>query len=539
MEADLPDLTTNDPRQQKQEESGGITVDNSAAEMYTTIFSISVSPLDPSVIWVGTDDGKLQVTRDGGAHWEDVARRVAGLPQHGWVRWVQASAHDPGTAYAAFDRHMAGDMQPYVYMTTDQGKHWTPLVTPADAKTVRGYVHVIKDDPQADNILYLGTEFGLWISIDHGTTWARYQGSHFPAVAVRDLVVSGDALVMGTHGRGVWIIDDLRPLRSLSPAVLQADTALLAQPVEQRLETWSGRVTGGASFVGPNPPDGAVISWYQRKRHLFGKLTMEIVDPRGTVVQTLPCSTHRGLNRVVWSMHLPPPVVPPAAQVAYSASQGPRVLPGTYTVRLDDNGTITEAPLQVDPDRRTSWTSAQRQARFDAVMEVYALFRGESELFARIANLRAQVAGAREEASPALARRLDDFDGKLDTLRKLIVATKEGGAITGEERLREHTDDLYGAILSWEGPPAQTQLDAITSLGRELAEVQAAFDAAVGQPLAALNHRLAAAHQPALAVPPVPALDEGDAGGAGSQPGDPDAGRNLNSDDLRDLEPYL
>ena len=155
-----PDLTTNDPEKQKQEQSGGITVDNSAAEMHTTIYSISESPKDKNVIWVGTDDGNLQLTRDGAKTWNNVVGNVPGLPPNSWVSWVQASNYDAGTAYAAFDRHTFGDMAPYVFRTTDYGKTWTPLVTAQDAKGVRGYAHVIKEDVVKPNSAF--PRNGVW-----------------------------------------------------------------------------------------------------------------------------------------------------------------------------------------------------------------------------------------------------------------------------------------------------------------------------------------------------------------------------------------
>src|SRR6267143_1107904 len=164
-----PDLTTNDHEKQKQEESGGVTVDNSYAEMHTTIYSISESPRDGQTIWVGTDDGNLQVTRDGAKSWTNVVGNVPNLPKASWVSWVEASLYDAGTAYATFDRHTFGDIEPHVFKTTDYGKTWTPIVA-ADSG-VRGYAHVIKEDTEAPNLLFLGTEFGLWISLDGGKHW--------------------------------------------------------------------------------------------------------------------------------------------------------------------------------------------------------------------------------------------------------------------------------------------------------------------------------------------------------------------------------
>ncbi|MGC2738880.1 MAG: hypothetical protein WA274_13375, partial [Candidatus Acidiferrales bacterium] len=169
-----PDLTTNDPEKQKQEESGGVTVDNSYAEMHTTIYSISESPRDGQTIWVGTDDGNVQLTRDGGKTWTNVVGNVPDLPKSSWVSWVEASRFDPATAYVTFDRHTFGDMDPHAYKTTDYGKTWTSIV--AKDSGVRGFAHVIKEDTESPNLLFLGTEFGLWVSPDGGQQWAQYKG---------------------------------------------------------------------------------------------------------------------------------------------------------------------------------------------------------------------------------------------------------------------------------------------------------------------------------------------------------------------------
>jgi photosystem II stability/assembly factor-like uncharacterized protein len=271
-----PDLTTNDPEKQKQEESGGVTVDNSEAEMHTTIYSISESPRDAQTIWAGTDDGNLQITRDGGKNWTNVAGNVPDLPKASWVSWVEASRFDPATAYAAFDRHTFGDMDPHVFKTTDYGKTWTSIVSPQAG--VRGYAHVIKEDTVKPNLLFLGTEFGLWISLDGGNQWAQYKGSDFPNVAVRDVVVQprDSDLVIATHGRGIWIIDDITPLRNLTPDLLAKDAVFVqGRPVQQRLNAFGGWAEGNASFSGTNPPDGALITYYQKKRHIFGRMKIE------------------------------------------------------------------------------------------------------------------------------------------------------------------------------------------------------------------------------------------------------------------------
>ncbi|MGI9245242.1 MAG: WD40/YVTN/BNR-like repeat-containing protein [Steroidobacteraceae bacterium] len=502
-----PDLTTNDPQKQRQEETGGVTVDNSAAEMHTTIYSISESPRAAGTIWVGTDDGNLQLTRDGGKSWSNVVGNLRGLPKASWVSWVEASRHDAATAFATFDRHTFGDHAPYLYVTHDYGRSWQPLVTPQDPRGVRGYAHVIREDLQAPNLLFLGTEFGLWISVDAGKSWAAFKGKDFPAVAVRDLVVQprDNDLVIATHGRGIWIVDDITPLRALGSELLAKDAAFVsARPVQQRIQGSGGWASGAATFVGDNPPNGAVITYYQRSRHLFGKLKLEVLDADGRVIDELPASKRRGLNRVVWSMREKPPRVPPAVQLAFAGTQGPRVLPGTYTVRMTKGGEVYEQPIEVGLDRRAQFTVADRRQQYDAAMRVHRLFGEESAVLDRIVRTRSAVdAAARQAVGDADAQaQLAALDAQLDEVRKRIVATREGGAITGEERLREHTDQLYGAIMSYDGAPAQYQLERIDVLEAELADIEQQFEGVVAQGLPDVNEALRKRGLPAVEVPP-------------------------------------
>lgn len=500
-----PDLTTNDPQKQRQEETGGVTVDNSAAEMHTTIYSISESPRAAGTIWVGTDDGNVQLTRDGGKSWTDLTRNIKGLPPASWVSWVEASRHDAATAYAAFDRHTFGDHDPYLYVTRDHGKTWRALLTPQDSRGVRGYAHVIREDLQQPGLLFLGTELGLWISIDGGQHWAAFKGGKFPAVAVRDMVIQprDNDLVIATHGRGIWIIDDITPLRALSQDLLAKEAAFVsARPVQQRILASGGWANGSATFIGENPPSGAVITYYQRTRHLFGSLKLEILDASGRVVDELPASKRRGLNRVEWSMREKPPHVPPAVQLAFAGTQGPRVLPGKYTARMTKGGQVYEHEFEVGLDRRSTFTADQRRQQYEAAMRVRQLFGEETAVLARIQAMRASVAAASNQAAadPAATAKLAAFDAKLDAVRKRIVATKEGGAITGEERLREHTDQLYGAIMGYEGAPGTYQLERIGVLEAELADIERSFEQVAAAELPAVNDALRAIGQPALEI---------------------------------------
>jgi photosystem II stability/assembly factor-like uncharacterized protein len=488
-----PDLTTNDPEKQKQEESGGVTVDNSYAEMHTTIYSISESPRDRQTIWVGTDDGNVQLTRDGAKSWTNVVGNVPGLPKNSWVSWVEASLYDAATAYAAFDRHTFGDMEPHVFKTTDAGKTWTSIVG-ADSG-VRGYAHVIKEDTVLPNLLFLGTELGLWASLDGGKHWAQYKGHDFPSVAVRDIVVHPreSDLVLATHGRGIWIVDDITPLRKLTSAMMGQEAAFLsAKPAQQRLVTNGGWAEGSAAFSGPNPPDAALITYYQKKRHIFGKMKLEILDSQGKLVDTLPPNSRRGISRVEWPMRLKAPRVPPAATAAFEAALGPRVLPGTYTVKMTRGTETYTTQLVVTLDPRAKFNLEDRKVELDAAMRVYNLLGDMSYDVDRINGVRNALAerSGKVKGDATFAKRLQDLSEKVDALRKKIVATKEGGAITGEERIREKTTSLYGDLVFYEGRPGDYQIGRIDSLKKELEDVDKEFDGLVAKELPAVNKSL-------------------------------------------------
>lgn len=497
-----PDLTTNDPNKQKQEESGGIIVDNSSAEMHTTIYSICESPIDPNLIWAGTDDGNLQITRNGGRTWANVVANISGLPKNAWVSSIDAGHYAAGTAYVTFDLHTFGDMRPYVYKTTDFGRTWTRMIS--TESTVKGYVHVVKEDLVNKDLLFVGTELGLWISLDGGRVWSQYKGGDFPNVAVRDLAIHprDKDLVIATHGRGIWIIDDIGPLRSMTPETLTKDIAFVqAEPAVQKLQASGGWSNGDAVFVGENSPDDAVITYYQKKRHIFGDLKIEVLDPKGKAIGTIPTSKRRGLNRVRWGMRLPAPNVPPAASIAGAATVGPRVMPGTYTIRMTKDKNVYTTPLKVVMDPRSKVTPLERQAQYDLAMQIYGLLDTMTKDVERINGVRLALEGRAAKTSDTnLQGRLRTAAAAVDALRRKIVATKEGGAITGEERLREYVATLYGDVTTYEGRPSRTQVQRADALTRELADVRRSFDEWVARELTRINADLAASK-----IEPIPA----------------------------------
>ncbi len=499
-----PDLSTNDPEKQKQEESGGVTIDNSSAEMHTSIYSISESPKNGQIIWVGTDDGNLQITRDGAKTWANVVGNV-GVEKNSWVSTVWASRFDEGTAYVTFDRHTFGDLKPYLYKTTDYGKTWTAL--PVQQNGVRGYAHVITEDTVKPNVLFLGTEFGLWISVDGGNKWAEYKGSGFPSVAVRDIVVHPRTsdLVLATHGRGIWIIDDISPLRALTPELMSQQAAFITpRTAFEYIDVNASWPEGDESFVGPSRPTDALITYYQKSRHMYGNLKIEVFDAQGKLLDNLSGSKHRGLNRATWSMRLKAPNVPPAAQAAFGAIQGPKVLPGTYTVKMTKGDQVYTTKLEVAGDPRTHYTMQERQAQFDLAMKLYGLLDKMTWAVDSLIEVRdgAEQRAAKIPESDALHKKLLELSAEADGIRKKIVATKEGGAITGEERLREDLTTVYGDVVGYDGPPTNSAIDRTAALSKELDDVIAELQKMTSVQLPPINQDLEQKKLPPIQITP-------------------------------------
>ncbi len=486
-----PDLTTNNPERQHQELSGGLTIDNSDAEKYETIYTISESPKHGEVIWVGTDDGNVQVTRDGGKHWTNVIASVPGLPANTWVSTVEAGHFDPAVAYATFDGHATGDMKTYIYRTNDYGKTWTSLSTP----DLHGYAHVVREDLVNPKLLFVGTELGLFISIDSGTHWAQFKGD-LPNVAVRDIAIQPreSDLILATHGRGVWILDDLTPLRALTPEVLAKDVVMLpSRPSVLELPAGEQRADGDAEFMGRTLPETAFIAYYQRKRHIFGDLKVDVYDDKGTLLTSIQGDKRRGLNRLEWPERAKPPKVPPAAGLVENEFlfYGPQVQEGTYTVKMTKGKETYTSTVKLVPDPRSKSTPADRALQHKVVWKLYNDLAQLTYVVDATNDLREQTKARAAAATDAqLKDQLNKLLAQLNDFRETLVAVKEGGAITGEEKLREHLGDLYGAINGYSGRPTQQEVERTTVLEKELDDAGAKLKSVDETALPAINSAL-------------------------------------------------
>ncbi len=487
-----PDLTTNDPEKQRQIDSGGLTPDNSTAENHCTIYTISESPISENVIWVGTDDGNLQETRNGGRSWENVVGNIPDLPACTWVTQVEASRHAKGKAYVTFDGHRTGDMKSYVYKTTDYGDTWTSLVT----DQIEGYCLSIREDLVNPDLLFLGTEFGLYISVDGGAQWARFK-EKLPKVGVRAMAIHPREhdLILASHGRGIYIIDDITPLRHLTREVLESDVAILpTRPAQMRIPASIQEFAGNDEFVGHNPPSGAQIAYYLKKRHLFGDLKLEVYDAEGNVLSTLPGSRRRGINRVSWFMRGKPPKMPPAASLVPQmyTMLGPQVPEGTYTVKLIKGKKTYEGKIAAVMDRRATYTREGMALQDRTVTKLYLMLKRLTYVVDTLLDVKKQGDDRLDKLEKdndlhaSLKRLVDD----LETFRKTLVATRKGGFLAGEEQLREKIGALYGAVNGYEGSPTDSQVKYADVLDGQLDEAEARLESLLSSQLDDLNPQL-------------------------------------------------
>ena len=482
-----PDLTTNDPDKLKQEETGGLTIDNSAAENHCTLFTIIESPLNKNEIWVGTDDGNLQLTKDGGKSWTLLNSNISALPAHTWVSHIEVSSHDAGTVFATFDGHKSGDPKPYIFKTTDYGQSWTSLVT----KDIPAYCHIIKQDLVNPNLLYLGTEFGMFISIDGGEQWVPFTGG-LPKVSIRDMVFQEreNDLIISTHGRGIFIIDDLQPIQELKVEDLSKDVVFLnSRPSLIGHMGWSIDTRGDNDYSASNPSTDPIITYYLKKRHMFGDMYMEIYNEKGEMLNELAAGKAKGINRVPWNLRMKGPKVPKSSQLLGGAFAGPVYPPGEYTIKLYKKDKIYEGKIIVKYDPNSNHSNADRDIRYETLMKAYYLIEDLAFLDHQILEIKNQSTELAKLANGKLKSSLHAIAKDMDSRHKLISATKYG-RITGEIRLRDRLSGIYGGVMSYQGKPSQTQLTRLNNLENEINSLNAEFSEIKTKDLVKLNKKL-------------------------------------------------
>jgi photosystem II stability/assembly factor-like uncharacterized protein len=434
-----PDLTSDNEEWQLQRESGGLTLDVTAAENHTTIIAVAPSAVERGVIWVGTDDGRLHVTRDGGETWSSVEERAPGVPVNTWIPHITPSAHRGDQAFVVFDNHRRSDWTPYVFRVSGYGDRWERI---ADGDDVWGYALKVEQDPVKEDLLFLGTEFGLWVSLDGGGRWFQWKHG-VPTVSVMDMVIHprDHDLVLGTHGRALFVLDDIAPLRELSAAALAEPVHLfaIADAIQHQLGASPGELMPGAGeFRGENRPYGALIAFSlaagdlphpdprarreeaaraRTERAAGGepaaeepeqaaesgggegrgasskKAKVEILDAAGKVIRTFEPEVFRGVNRVAWDLRTDAFRRPGGGEGGgpFGGGAGPEVVPGSYTVRVSYGGNVAEGPVRVLPDPRLEISEPDRRENWETVQRAGRLVEAVADAVARIESVRSDL----------------------------------------------------------------------------------------------------------------------------------------------------
>jgi len=463
------DLTTNDPNKQKQEQSGGLTADNTSAENHCTIFTIAESPLDANMIWVGTDDGNLQYTLDGGKNWTNVANsyKATGIPAQTWVSSIEPSRFDKNVVYATFDNHMYGDMKTYCAVSRDMGKTWTRL----NADLFKGFAHKIKEDLVSKDLLFLGTEMGLYVSVNGGKSWVQMKGNIPEYCLVRDIVIEPKTndLVLATHGRGILIVDDISPLRKINDAVLNSEVAIIpARPAPVTTGHYGGGWPDAGGFVGPNSKEEAQILYYLKNRVNSGTVKVEVLDAQGNVLVELPGTKRKGINKVYWDMRTKPPKVAQGGSKAdWASTVGPMVREGNYKVRVSLGDKSATGDLVLVPDPKSAFTKEERDANYNTVMRTFRMHEELAVLMDSLLNEQKLI-----EADTAQSAIIKEYYDSLEAIRATLVPVKTGRNVmfADEERLRDKITDVYFGVSFYEGEPTASQVNGLNQLQRELNE---------------------------------------------------------------------
>jgi photosystem II stability/assembly factor-like uncharacterized protein len=504
-----PDLTTNNT--EKLVSSGGpITPDNTSAEYHCTIITIAESPLTPGLIWVGTDDGNVQVTRDGGETWKNVLENIPGLPPDSWVSRIEASRADAGTAYAAFDRHRLNDPAPYVYKTTDTGATWTNI---SDNLPPLNYVHVIREDPRNAKLVYVGTEMGIFASWSGGGEWSSIR-LNLPPVAVRDIIVHprDNDLVIGTHGRSVWVFDDIAPLQELDGALKKSSHLFTSRPAI-RFMPWKKRFRmdiGDRVFIGKNPPYGALLAYYLKDDlETEGddeeeKLKIEILDAQGNVIREVEGPGKAGVHRVAWDLRREPTPKPEDKDAYNLLVQAPLVVPGPYSAKLKVGDEEMTVPVEVRLRKGLDISESDLRAQHDALAKLQEMAKRGADVVRSIDDVKAQLEALskrlekREGTPEDITADAKKLVGELDGLRDEMARPDGELGYRAAGRLLEKIRSLSGSIGAATAPPTAAQSKWLTAHESQLGEFLGRFDKLLNDGVGDLVRRMTEAGIPSI-----------------------------------------
>ena len=507
-----PDLTKNN-RERLKDAGGPVFTENTSAEAFATIISLAESPLQSNMIWAGTDDGNLQMTSDGGKNWTNIVKNLPKVPEDSSISHVELSRANANTAYVAIDRHKFDDYKPYVFKTMDGGKNFTNITGNLPEKS---YVHVVTEDPKNPNLLYAGTELGLYGSYDSGKNWIELNMKNFPRVAVHDILVHPreNDLILATHGRSLWVFDDAAPIQQMSESILQNPTYLFNVRPAYRFTTRFTRYgIGDKVFQGQNPPGGAIITYYLKdKLDAKTSLKLEVFDAAGKKVSEVGnLSKEAGLNRTTWNLSYEGSTrrTPPTPQQLEfgGSSRGPQAVPGVYTIKLlVGDKAVQETKVEVRVDPTVSITAAELQSQFDLAMRLRDMLstlnnglrlldsaKQQAEQIEKVAKDRLT------EVSPELTKSLTDYKKRIDTITGDLIVGDEDG-IRSSAKLTDQIGGLFGAVSGGNSAPTAAMREQFNLLQTQLPAKISEINRFISEDTARLNQTLQKAGLPILVV---------------------------------------
>ena len=504
------DLTTDD--HDKQKDAGGpVAIENTTAEYHTTIISLAESPVQRGQIWAGTDDGNLQMTTDGGKSWTNLIKNVSGVAKNSPVSHVEPSRTNAQTAYVSFDRHMFDDFRAYLFKTTDGGKSWTSVSGNLPAKA---YIQVVREDPRNSNLLYAGTEIGLFASYNGGGDWIALNLKNLPNVSVHDIVVHPreNDLILATHGRSVWIYDDATPLQRMTSSILNDNVHLFPIRPALRFATRFTRYgIGDKVFAGPNPSYGALITYYLKDK-ADDKTTfkVQIWDSAGKLVQELDKpSKEKGLNRATWNLRLGGAEVrrpPSEEETAFGGPpRGPHVLPGTYKVRLTVGDKLYEESVEVRLDPTVNVSPADLQAQLDLQIKLRDMqsaantaLRFLDSIEEQIKHTQTTVKNLQKEPDKDLMKALEDYIKQVNALEDRVARRSEGLGNPGKAQIVNKIGELFFGLDGTNAAPTPYQRQYFQEIQPEYRERMAEVNRFISNTVPDWNEKLKSWNVPTL-----------------------------------------
>ena len=429
---------------------------------YPTLTAVAESPLEQGLLYVGTDDGNLQVSRDDGARWTNVAERLPGLPSSAWISGIEPSRHAAGTVYVAVNNYRNNDFTNYLYESTDYGATWTSIVSDLPPNRV---LRTVREDLANPDVLYVGTEFGLYYTNDGGRHWISLKND-MPNVPINDLTIHPreNDLILATHGRGVWILDNITALQELTPAVLASQAHLFSvQPASMISYSGEKAHTGDMIFRGENPPHGAVVDYYLREPHNEDDVALTVHDSGGELVQQLDASAQAGVNRVLWNLRHADVSLPLGGERSEELT-GRWVLPGEYTIRLRVAETVREQTVVISEDPRAQVSDRDRREWHETLVTLSRTIREQATQLAAVNDAKDRLEGM-SEPERSQAR---DIATEIDEILPLLT------------EVRRRLTQLYDRIDGWAGPPTADQRRQLAYLAEWVVKLQPRVERVVG-----------------------------------------------------------